>query len=400
MTAVPPTTSNNEVETESLASLLESRLFKPINIGNITLQHRIAMSPLSRYRATDDHVPQTCSQNYYSQRASVPGTLLISEATFIAPEHGGFANVPGIYNQEQITAWRSITDAVHVKGGYIFCQLWALGRGASPEVAEKEGIVFRSSSDIPLDSAHPKPKPLSISEIHEAAQTYAQAAKNAIEAGFDGVELHGANGFLIDQFIQDRCNQRTDIYGGSIDNRSRFVVEIVQAVCDAIGPERTGIRFSPWSTYNNMRMEDPIFQFTDVIKRLKPFNLAYLHLVESRISGVEDVESTDKLTFAIDIWDGPLLLAGGYTPETALRLVDHEYPTKDIVVSFGRYFLSTPDLPFRIQKGLELNKYNRQTFYTPTAEGYTDYPFSEQFLKYIKGGEIARKSGQMQPNCD
>ncbi|KAM0554953.1 hypothetical protein ACHAPJ_006691 [Fusarium lateritium] len=393
MTAIPATTSNPEVETESLAELLESRLFKPIKIGNIALQHRIAMSPLSRYRATGDHVPQPCSQNYYSQRSSVPGTLLISEATFIAPEHGGFANVPGIYNQDQITAWRSITDAVHAKGGYIFCQLWALGRGASPEVAENEGIVVRSCSDLPLDSAHPKPRPLSIPEIHETVQKYAQAAKNAIEAGFDGVELHGANGFLIDQFIQDRCNQRTDIYGGSIENRSRFVVEVVQAVRDAIGPERTGIRFSPWSTYNNMRMEDPISQFTNVIRRLKPFNLAYLHLVESRISGVEDVESTDKLTFAIGIWDGPLLLAGGYTPETALKLVDHEFPTKDIVVSFGRYFISTPDLPFRIQRGLELNKYNRETFYTPTAEGYTEYTFSEQFLKYIKGSEIVGKAG-------
>ncbi|KAF4970036.1 hypothetical protein FSARC_2853 [Fusarium sarcochroum] len=393
MTAVSTTTSNEAPEAKSLAISPESRLFKPINIGNITLQHRIAMCPLTRYRASDDHIPQPSFQNYYSQRASVPGTLLISEGTFIALEHGGFANVPGIYNQDQIAAWRSVTDAVHANGGYIFCQLWALGRGATPEVAEKEGIIIRSSSDIPQDSAHSKPKPFSISEIHETAQTYAQAAKNAIEAGFDGVELHGANGYLIDQFIQDRCNQRTDIYGGSVENRSRFVVEVVQAVCDAIGSERTGIRFSPWSVYNNMRMEDPISQFTDVIQKLNPFNLAYLHLIESRIAGNEDVEGIDKLTFAIDIWDRPLLLAGGYTPETARKLVDHEHPTKDIVVTFGRYFLSTPDLPFRIKRGLELNKYNRDTFYTPMAtEGYTDYPFSEQFLEYIKGSEVVGKA--------
>lgn len=388
-------TQINKVKSKTSDSLAESRLFKPIKMGNLTLHHRIAMCPLTRFRASDDHVPTSSFQEYYSQRASVAGTLLISEGTFISAADGGFANVPGIYNDEQITAWRSVTDAVHAKGGYIFCQLWALGRTAEPEVAEKEGIEFRSSSNIPPDSVRPKPKPLTVSDINETVQNYAQAAKNAIVAGFDGVELHGANGYLIDQFIQDRCNQRTDAYGGSIENRSRFAVQVVQAVCDAIGPERTGIRFSPWSVYNDMRMNDPISQFTDVIEKLKPFGLAYLHLVESRIAGAQDVQasSTDKLNFAIDIWDRPLLIAGGYTPETARKLVDEEYPTKDIVVSFGRYFISTPDLPFRIQRGLELNTYNRATFYTPkVAEGYTDYPFSQQFLEHVQSSSAAAKA--------
>ncbi|KAH7232190.1 uncharacterized protein BKA55DRAFT_580789 [Fusarium redolens] len=390
MTINSLTTRNEKAETRSLDDLSESQLFKPVKIGNITLQHRIAMCPLTRYRASDDHVPQPSFQDYYSQRASVHGTLLISEGTFISAQDGGYANAPGIYNDDQITAWRSVTDAVHAKGGYIFCQLWALGRTADPEVAEREGIVFRSSSDIPPDSFHPKPKPLSTGEIHETAQRYAQAAKNAIDAGFDGVELHGANGYLIDQFIQDKCNQRTDSYGGSIENRSRFAVEVTQAVCNAIGSERTGIRFSPWSTFNDMRMKDPISQFADVIKKLKPLNLAYLHLIESRIAGNLDVEAsdTDKLDFAIKIWDRPLLIAGGFTPERAQKLVDHDWPTKDIVVPFGRYFLSNPDLPFRIWRGLGLNKYNRATFYTPhTTEGYTDYPFSQEFLDHIKGGD-------------
>ncbi|KAH7491011.1 putative inactive reductase [Fusarium oxysporum f. sp. matthiolae] len=390
MAAAPITTFNDETETKSLAG---SRLFKPIKIGNITPQHRIAMCPLTRYRASDDHVPQPSFQDYYGQRASTPGTLLISEGTFISPDHGGYANAPGIYNQEQIKAWRLVTDAVHAKGGYIFCQLWALGRTASPEVAEKEGIIFRSSGDIPVDSDHPKPRPLSIPEIHETAQSYAQAAKNAIEAGFDGVELHGANGYLIDQFIQDKCNNRTDIYGGSIENRSRFAIEVVQAVCDAVGSERTGIRFSPWSVFNDMRMENPIPQFKDVIEKLKPFKLAYLHLIESRIAGAQDVEGSDQLTFAIEAWDRPLLIAGRFTPESARTLVDEDYPSKDIVVSFGRYFLSTPDLPFRIKRGLELNKYNRETFYTPMAsEGYTDYPFSDQFLDDIKKDGVVGKA--------
>ncbi|KAI8662153.1 Oxidored-FMN domain-containing protein [Fusarium sp. Ph1] len=387
MTAITKSVQSVQDEAKASDDLSNSRLFKPIKIGNMTLHHRIAMCPLTRYRASDEHVPTPSSQDYYGQRASVPGTLLISEGTFISPAHGGFANAPGIYTDEQIKAWRPVTDAVHAKGGFIFCQLWALGRTAEPDVAKKEGIVFCSSSDIALDSVRPRPKPFTIPEIHECIQVYAQAAKNAIEAGFDGVELHGANGYLIDQFIQDRCNQRTDAYGGSIENRSRFAVEVVKAVCDAIGPERTGIRFSPWSVYNDMRMEDPIPQFSDLIERLKPFNLAYLHLIESRIAGAQDVESssTDKLAFAIDIWDGPLFIAGGYTPESARRLVDQDYPSKDIVVPFGRYFLSTPDLPFRIRRGLELNKYDRATFYTPKEiKGYTDYPFSEQFLEFIK----------------
>ncbi|KAM5343678.1 hypothetical protein ACJ41O_012215 [Fusarium nematophilum] len=378
------TTAFQAPRAEAMADMGKSRLFKPIKVGNLTLHHRIAMCPLTRYRASDDHVPTPSFRDYYSQRASVPGTLLISEGTFISPADGGFANVPGIYNDEQVKAWRSVTDAVHAKGGYIFCQLWALGRTAEPDVAEKEGIIFRSSSDIPPDSTRPRPKPLSVDEIQDTVRNYARAAQRAIEAGFDGVEIHGANGYLVDQFIQDRCNKRVDAYGGSIENRSRFAVEVVQAVCEAVGPERTGIRFSPWSVYNDMRMDDPIAQFTDVIQRLKPLGLAYLHLIESRISGATDVKSsdTDKLTFAINIWDGPLFIAGGYTPETARRLVDEEYPNKDIVVPFGRYFISTPDLPFRIQRGLELNKYNRETFYTPKAtEGYTDYPFSKEFLE-------------------
>lgn len=200
------------------------------------------------------------------------------------------------------------------------------------------------------------------------------------EAGFDGVELHGANGYLIDQFIQDTCNRRNDEYGGSIENRSRFAIEAVQAVCAAVGSARTGIRLSPWSVFNSMRMENTIPQFSDVISKLSGLNLAYLHLVESRIAGSNDVEAMDKLTFAYDLWDGPLLVAGGLTAASARNLVDEEQPGKDIVAMFGRYFISTPDLPYRVQNGLALNPYNRATFYTPKdAVGYIDYPFSDSF---------------------
>ncbi|EKG17496.1 NADH:flavin oxidoreductase/NADH oxidase [Macrophomina phaseolina MS6] len=347
------------------------------------------MCPLTRFRASDDHVPLDIMATYYAQRASEPGTLLISEGTFISPQQGGYANVPGIYNEAQIEAWRKVTDAVHAKGSYIYCQLWALGRTASKEVAEAEGITMTSSSDIPLGSEHVVPVPLTVDHIQSTIQDYVKAARNAIEAGFDGVELHGANGYLIDQFLQDKCNQRTDDYGGSIQNRSRFAVEAVQAVADAVGADRTAIRFSPWSTFNSMRMDEPVPQFSDVIQKLNKFGLAYLHLIESRIAGNADVEVTDKLQFAYDIWTGPFLIAGGFRPDSAHRLVDEEQKSKNIVVMFGRYFISTPDLPFRVKSGIELNQYDRSTFYTAKhPHGYIDYDFSTEFLK-ANGQEAA-----------
>jgi NADPH2 dehydrogenase len=361
--------------------MVNSRLFQPLKVGNATLKNRVAMAPLTRFRADDDHVPLPMVAEYYAQRASVPGTLLVTEATFIHPQNGGYANAPGIYNQAQIDAWRKVTDAVHQKGSYIFLQLWALGRVADPKVAEKEGITITSSSPIPLSSEYPVPKELTVEEIKETVGRYAQAAKNAIAAGFDGVEIHGANGYLIDQFNQDKVNQRTDQYGGSVENRSRFAVEVTEAVVAAVGAERTGIRLSPFSEFQGMKMENPVPQFSDLTTKLNKFGLAYLHLVESRISGNADTEQSDRLNPFIDIWNGPVLIAGGFKPDSSKRLVDEEFPTKDIVVVFGRYFISTPDIVFRLKKGIELNRYNRDTFYNAKSEvGYLDYPFSQEFL--------------------
>ena len=225
------------------------------------------------------------------------------------------------------------------------------------------------------------PIALTVEQIKSTIETYVKAAQNAIEAGFDGVELHGANGYLIDQFLQDKCNQRTDEYGGNIENRSRFGVEAIRAVANAIGADRTAIRFSPWSTFNSMRMDKPIPQFSDIIQKLNKVGLAYLHLVESRIAGNADVEVSDQLQFAYDIWTGPFLIAGGFRPDSARRLVDEEQKSKKIVVMFGRYFISTPDLPYRVKSGIELNQYDRDTFYTPKhPHGYIDYDFSTEFL--------------------
>ncbi|KAK7708118.1 hypothetical protein SLS64_006940 [Diaporthe eres] len=303
------------------------------------------------------------------------------ELAIIEQVYGGHANAPGIYNQRQIDAWKEITDVVHAKGSYIFCQLWALGRDVYAEVAAAEGIKIVSSGTIGLDEER-RPTPLTTDEIQARVRNYVTAAKNAIAAGFDGVELHGANGYLIDQFLSDRTNNREDEYGGSVENRSRFAVEAVRAVSNAVGLERTGVRLSPWSNYNNMRMADPVPQFTDVLRKVNQLGIAYVHLIESRVDGNVDAEGSESLSFAFEQFDGPVLVAGGFTPGLAKQVVDQDFPEKDIVVMFGRYFISTPDLPFRIREGLIPNPYNRETFYAPkTKSGYIDYPFSQEFLQ-------------------
>jgi NADPH2 dehydrogenase len=317
---------------------------------------------------------------YYGQRASVPGTFLISEATIIAEPYGGYPNVPGIYNQEQIDAWKKITDEVHKKGSFIYLQLWALGRVASKEFCAAKGIPIKSSSVIAVDSDHAEPEEMTQDDIKAAVAAFAQAAKNAITAGFDGVEIHGANGYLVDQFNQDNSNRRTDSYGGSVENRSRFAIEVTQAVADAVGADKTGIRLSPFSNFQGMHMKEPIPQFTDIIQKLNKLKLAYIHLVESRISGNADIETFEDLDPLLPHWDGPLLIAGGFKPDSAKRLVDEDRKDRDVVVVFGRYFISTPDLVFRLQKNIELNPYDRDTFYNAKSEkGYLDQPFSKEW---------------------
>ncbi|KAI1361739.1 hypothetical protein F5Y08DRAFT_12007 [Xylaria arbuscula] len=366
-----------------------SRLFQSVKIGTMTLAHRIGMSPLTRLRASNEHVPLDMVAEYYGQRASVPGTLLISEGTFISPLDGGVPNVPGIYNDQQIEAWKKVTDAVHRQGSYIFCQLWVPGRAATRGFAETEGISIYSSSATPLNPGEIAPRELTVDEIQEKIDSHVRAARNAIAAGFDGVELHGANGYLIDQFTQDTCNKRDNMYGGSIENRSRFAVELVTAISEAIGPECVGIRFSPWSTYNGMRMREPVPQFSDLITKLSTLGLAYLHLVEARVAGIDDADTLpgpgETLEFAYEHWKGPLLVGGSFTPDSARRLVDVEFPDRDIIVTFGRRFISTPDLIFRVREGIALNEYDRDTFYAPQeAAGYIDYPFSDEFLERQK----------------
>ncbi|CAE6472085.1 unnamed protein product [Rhizoctonia solani] len=342
------------------------------------------MAPLTRFRADRDHVHHDIAVEYYAQRAGTPGTLIISEATFIASEAGGFDNVPGIWNDKQIAAWKKITDAVHAKGSYIFMQLWALGRAAEPEVLKRDSHPYVSSSASALErKGYPDlpPRELTKADIQKYVGYYAQAARNAVfGAGFDGVEIHGANGYLIDQFTQDTCNKRTDEYGGSIEHRSRFALEVVAAVSEAVGAKRTGIRLSPWGKFQGMRMKNPIPTFAYLVSEMAQRHpeLAYVHFVEPVISGASDAkEQPNSNEFARVIWQPrPFLSAGGFTAESALV----EAETRDTGVVMGRYFISNPDLPERLRFGIALTPYNRKTFYTrgPGAvEGYMDYPRAE-----------------------
>ncbi|RGP77188.1 putative nadph2 dehydrogenase chain oye2 [Fusarium longipes] len=364
-----------------------TRITTPVKIGRCALNHRIVMAPLTRLRS-ENQVPLDVMVDYYSQRASVPGTLLITEATFVSKKSSGRdEHAPGIYTREQVDAWKRITDQVHEKGSFIYMQLWHVGRAARQQVLDKAGLEMVSSSDIPIDDDHPTPRPMTTEEIQEAIDSFATAAKNAIEAGFDGVEIHAANGYLIDQFTQDTCNRRSDEWGGNVENRSRFCLEVAKAVSQAIGPDRTGIRLSPFSTFQGMRMEDPEPQFTHLISELKPLNLAYLHLIEPRIAGNMDKTVNDdeeSLDFALEAWamSGPVVLAGGYTAEKANEALERRFKDEPVAFAFGRHFISNPDLPFRLARDIPLAKYDRGTFYkVKSPDGYTDYPYSEEWIE-------------------
>ncbi|KZT21953.1 NADH:flavin oxidoreductase/NADH oxidase [Neolentinus lepideus HHB14362 ss-1] len=367
----------------------KTKLFEPVQVGDLQLQHRVVMAPLTRFRADDKHVIQDMTIEYYAQRASTPGTLIVSEAVFISEKAGGYDYVPGIWNDEQVESWKKITAAVHEKGSYIFCQLWALGRAANPEVLAKHDLSYVSSSNVPLpgamhipglapeDGRDGAPRPLTVDEIHEYIEDYVQASKNAIKAGFDGIEIHGANGYLPDQFLQDVVNTRTDEYGGSIENRARFGLEVLDGIAKAIGESRTAIRISPWEKFNGTGMADPIPTFSYFIRSIRDThpNFAYLHVTEPRITGDLDRQAPAGASndFVHEIWfPRPLIIAGGFTRDTAMETADN----KGCLIGFGRLFTSNPDLPSRLMKDIPLTKYDRSTFYSRGAEGYIDFPFA------------------------
>ncbi|KAM6501830.1 hypothetical protein JOM56_001807 [Amanita muscaria] len=362
-----------------------SKLFEPIKLGDLDLRHRIVHAPLTRFKATKTgHVQiQPMVKEYYAQRSSVPGTFLITESTLVHDKAGGYYNVPGIWTEEQVTS------AVHENKSFIFCQLRALGRAANPSVLQEKGLPYVAPSPTQeLNTAHGiLPRELTIEEIRELIQLFAQAAKTAVfSAGFDGVEVHAASGYLIDQFLQDTTNLRTDEYGGSIENRSRFALEVVDAVGEAVGAKRLGVRLSPWSQVRGMGMKDPIPQFSHFVSELKKKHpdLAYVHVIEARVDDPSDRTTSGAIEtnqFLRDIWSPlPIISAGGYTREKAIAAAD----ATGCLVAFGRLFISNPDLPIRLKSDIPLNQYDRKTFYTPgdskdedPSIGYIDYPFVE-----------------------
>ncbi|KAF2819349.1 FMN-linked oxidoreductase [Ophiobolus disseminans] len=392
-----------------------SALFEPLHIGGIHLSHRIVLAPLTRFRTDEDQIPVPFVKDYYSQRASTPGTLLISEAAVVSRHAGSITHMPEFWSDAQIAAWKPIVDAVHAKGSYIFLQLCGNGRAAFFAEREKDGLDLIGPSAIPIGAATqgtgvvsssedaPGPRAMTEEEIWQAIDDFAQAAKHAVEtAGFDGVEIHACNGHLLDQFIQDNSNQRTDAWGGSIENRSQFPLEIIRAIGAQIGKDKVSIRLSPWSTYLSMRMADPIPQFTHLIQELSALGIAYLHLIEPRIAGDSFVESSEvesNLSF-LEAWgdDRPVIVAGGYTAKSALKALGPGgvYEGKKIAVAFGRPFVSNPDLVYRAKKGIQFAPYDRTTFYEVGSEkGYVDYEFSEEFKSELGSGRISTLASRL-----
>ncbi|KAJ2924280.1 hypothetical protein H1R20_g12812, partial [Candolleomyces eurysporus] len=380
-------------------------LFSPIKVGKLNLEHRVVLAPLTRFRATRTaHVPVVpLVKEYYTQRASIPGTLLITEAVLIAPEAAGYFNFPGIWSEDQIKAWKEIADAVHAKGSYIYLQIAATGRVSHPEVlAEEGGYPYIAPSPIPLSNRPPEaapPRALTIPEIEKYINLHAKAAKNAVDlAGFDGVEVHCGNGCLIDQFLQDVSNTRTDEYGGTIESRSRFGLRVVDAVIKAVGQERTGVRVNPWGRSQDMGMKDPIPQFSHFVSSLASHHsdLAYLHVIEplsieERLSlnggSLEEIQD-ESIDFLRKIWSPrPFISCGGYNRENAIEAVAKDGGSNGLI-AFGQLFIANPDLPFRLHRNLPLTTPDPSTFYTPadvegTEKGYIDYPFSKEYIEAL-----------------
>ncbi|KLO15203.1 NADH:flavin oxidoreductase/NADH oxidase [Schizopora paradoxa] len=379
----------------------DSRLFQPLHVGSAQLAHRVVFAPLTRLRADKAHVPTDLQVEYYAQRASVPGTLLITEATYISASGGGVDNIPGVWSEAQVAGWKKVADAVHARQSTIFMQIWALGRAGRLDVLTKVDEVsnpggphpYVSASNVPLSSrpeTDPAPRALTHEEIVQYIDLFRQAAKNAVAAGFDGVEIHGAHGYLVDQFTQTITNKRDDQWGGSLKARCKFALEVVDAVAGAIGPEKTAIRLSPWSTYQDMRMsyEDTIETFSYLVRSIRDKypTFAYLHAPEPRVAGSADREPIEgeSNNFLKDIWltEGGKdhnrihIAAGGYTAETAIQ----EAEARDkVAVAFGRYFIPNPDLVARIKRGIPFTPYDRSKFYIPESPiGYVDYEFADK----------------------
>ncbi len=354
---------------------MPTTLFSPVSLGALTLNNRIVMAPLTRSRAGAGNVPHALNALYYAQRASAG--LIIAEATQVVPEGQGYIATPGIHTEEQAAGWKSVTAAVHAQGGRIFLQLWHVGRishtafqphGAAPvapSAIQAEGKTYTSEGFVPLSV----PRALDAEEIPRIVAAYAHATRLALEAGFDGVEVHAANGYLIDQFLRDKTNHRTDAYGGSFERRSRFLLETVDAATAVAGASRVGVRISPQNTFNDIADSQPQALFNHVAEQLAPRKLAYLHVIEGDMSGA----ATAPFDYAaIKHRFGGLYIANnGYDKARATAALAEG---RADLVAFGKPFIANPDLVTRFLLDAPLNPLQAATLYGGGSAGYTDYP--------------------------
>lgn len=347
-------------------------LFKTLKVGDLTLSNRIIMAPLTRCRAGLEHIPNDMMATYYAQRASAG--LIIAEATMVQERNSAFIAEPGIYNRDQIAGWRKVTSAVHKNGGKIFLQIWHGGRACHPAMNDNFETVSASAIAIPGEVftpkgmlAHVTPRALTDAEIPKYVGYFKQAAINALEAGFDGVEVHGANGYLIDQFLRDGSNKRMGPYGGSVENRARFLFEIMNEVIKVCGASRVGVRLSPLNSYNGMKDSDPVGLTKYVARELNKLNIAYLHMMRSDFFAKQSGPVTEA---ARHEFTGVLIGNMGYTPDEANQSI---LQRKIDAVAFGHHYVSNPRLVERIRDGLPLIEPDQSTYYTPGEKGYTDY---------------------------
>jgi N-ethylmaleimide reductase len=351
-------------------------LFSPVKLGDIDLKNRIVMAPLTRNRAGEGGVPQAMNAIYYAQRATAG--LIITEATPISAMAHGYPALPGIYTEAQVDGWKKVTDAVHAEGGKIVIQLWHVGRISHPSLLPDHALPVAPSAIKPAGQAFTyqglvdfvEPRALSLEELPAIIQDYVHAAKCAMKAGFDGVEIHAANGYLLDQFLRDGSNKRTDKYGGSHENRARLLMEVTQAVVDVIGASKVGMRLSPVNPFNDMKDSNPQALFNDVAEMLNQFGLAYLHVVEGGIHGGGESDPFDFVAFrklfkeayianlAYDKLKGNVAITSGHAD----------------AVAFGVPFIANPDLVAKFRLNAPLNEADATTFYGGNEKGYTDYP--------------------------
>jgi N-ethylmaleimide reductase len=354
-----------------------SQLYSPATLGKLTLQNHLVMSPMTRNRATGN-IPNALMAEYYGQRASAG--LIVTEGTSPSPNGLGYPRIPGIFSQEQVAGWKLVTDAIHPKGAKIFLQLMHCGRIGHPlnlpagaRILAPSAVVAAGEMYTDAEGMKPNAMPQEMTEadIRAAIEEYAQAGRNAIAAGFDGIELHGANGYLLEQFIRPNSNRRSDRYGGSIENRARFVLEVAEAVCTAIGKDRVGIRLSPYGVFNDMPLYDAMeADYTYLAQQLDARGLVYIHLVDHSAMGAPKVPDSIKQMFRTT-FKGKLILSGGYD---AARAESDLAAGKCDLVAFGKPFLANPDLVARWKSGATVNAPDMNTFYTPGPKGYTDYP--------------------------